>query len=749
MKIYRYHIHINGLVQGVGFRPFVYRIATELKLRGSVANNNDGVHIICHTSPSILQQLLHRIGNEAPAAASIESMHIQEEASTQETIPTGFSIANSSHEGHTTTRISPDIAICPQCLADRQKQPHRMTYPFTNCTNCGPRYTIIGQLPYDRPQTAMQPFAMCPTCRREYENPLDRRFHAQPIACNNCGPHYTARFGTTLIDDYTQLLQHTIETLSAGGVVALKGLGGYNLLCDAENERAVKRIRELKGRYSKPLAVMHPSIAAARCDTVINSQEEKMLSSWHRPIVLLKSRNNNTPWLNNGYRSLGVLLPYMAIHYDLFSSYKNLNKIVFTSCNATHTPIITDDAEAYQFCGKKVDGFISYNRDILNRIDDSVVHITHGKSLILRHSRGFTPEPTRIDTPCEGIWACGAQEIAQFAIGKGDSAILSPYIGALSYHENRINYHVTYQHYSRLFDFSPRLRVADLHPQYYTHHLPDDATPTLFMQHHHAHAVSGMAEHKLHHDVLALCIDGTGYGDDGRIWGGVLMRCNRTTYHVLRHLPFIATPNGDTTASRCWQSAAAWMNRYNITPPHAWVERIGERQIELYNRLSAGSNCIEWSSTGRLFDAVASITGITDTNRYSGEAPQLLEQAAHQARPTLLSLPELWSDKWTFLLQYICDSVTKRGSVATISATFHHAFATIWAEEIIAHAEAENLQEIILTGGAMQNKLLTHLLYKKLSDARLSVYLHSSVPCNDAGIAIGQLAYGAAMCQQP
>lgn len=431
----QYHIHVRGLVQGVGFRPCVYRLATEMGLRGYVDNSNDGVLIVLQSTCIQKEKFLKALIKSAPAVASIEHIETVQHRVSKEY--EGFYIAPSRSSGDEITRISPDIAICSDCLKDRKHQLHRMGYPFINCTHCGPRFSIIEKLPYDRAVTTMSSFGMCDTCREEYADVNDRRFHAQPIACNECGPHYALRDSEGNEDTvYIRIVSRISDVLSNGGVVALKSLGGYNLICDADNEQAVARIRELKGRYAKPLAVMYRDEREVMVDLNLSDEERKALNSWRRPIVLAEEKVHNAPWLNEGYRSLGVLLPYMAIHYDLFAEAPELRRIVVTSGNMGGRPIVIADEEAHDLFDSKVDSVVSYNRDIYNRVDDSVVQEYDGVCRPIRRSRGYTPEPLRNVQATEGILAVGAEQVSCFAIGKKEDILLGQYIGELSCREN-------------------------------------------------------------------------------------------------------------------------------------------------------------------------------------------------------------------------------------------------------------------------------------------------------------------------
>lgn len=746
MIYFYFHVHITGLVQGVGFRSFIYRLATEMSLCGNVSSSSDGVHIIYQTTVDVHIAFIRRIRLEAPPAAVIENITFRRR-SAEKYFVTSFSIGESYHLPTPNTRLCPDIAICENCLYERKSEPTHMGYPFSDCMDCGPRYTIVERLSYDRQNTAVQQLGMCAICLSECSHSADRRFHAQQTAYEQCRPHYTGQFATETVRNYPEMVTRTVRILASGGIMAIKGMGGYVLTCNADNAAALNKLRNAKGNYGKPLAVMYASVEVARNDVWIDSREEAELTSWRRPIVLLKTKMNESTLLNNGYRTLGVILPYMGIHYDILAHKEAPKRIVFTSCNTACQPIVSDDLEASNHWEKSVDGLISYDQKIVNRIDDSVVRIVSGKPLLLRRARGYVPEPIRIEEGCEGILACGAQEIGQFAIGRDREALLSPYIGSLDFYPNRRLYHDTFSRFCNLFNFKLQTIVADLNPQYYTHNLHFPQTEMLFMQHHHAHAVSCMVEKELYKETLALCLDGAGYGDDGRLWGGVLMRCDRRSYHILKHLPFIGIPDGDATARQTWRYAAAWIKRSRCTPPASWSIRIDRERLDDCNKTECGAQDIECSSAGRLFDAIASITGIADENRYSGEAPQLIEHAAMGGRVLRLPLPDDWETAWDSLFRAICRLVAKNTPTSDIAATFHHCFADIWAKTIIPLSKQLGIHEILLSGGCMQNKLLTELLYQKLSSAGLTVYRHSKIPCNDAGIAIGQMAHAAMLKQ--
>ncbi|WP_418439231.1 carbamoyltransferase HypF [Barnesiella intestinihominis] len=752
----QYHIHVRGLVQGVGFRPYVYRLATEMGLRGYVDNSNDGVFIVLQSTCIQKEKFLKALIKSAPEVASIE--HIETVQRRVSKKYESFDIAPSRSSGDEITRISPDIAICSDCLKDRKHQLHRMGYPFINCTHCGPRFSIIEKLPYDRAVTTMSSFGMCDTCREEYADVNDRRFHAQPIACNECGPHYTLRDSEGNEDTvYIRIVSRISDVLSNGGVVALKSLGGYNLICDADNEQAVARIRELKGRYAKPLAVMYRDEREVMVDLNLSDEERKALNSWRRPIVLAEEKVHNAPWLNEGYRSLGVLLPYMAIHYDLFTEAPELRRIVVTSGNMGGRPIVIADEEAHDLFDSKVDSVVSYNRDIYNRVDDSVVQEYDGVCRPIRRSRGYTPEPLRNVQATEGILAVGAEQVSCFAIGKKEDILLGQYIGELSCRENLSFFEESISHFSRMFRFEPRCVVCDLHPDYFATAWGERCAaerhiPVYRVQHHHAHAVAVMAEYALTGDVLALCLDGTGYGDDCTIWGGELIRCSRTEYRRLSHHLYLPMPGGDIAAREPWRMAVSLLYSLygeNMSLPDNFVKRVGEDRIKLVSRMIARRiNTPLSSGAGRLFDAVASLLGIADFNRYRSEAPQKLEQVANRSILKIYSFDKDNPLDFSWLVKAVLNDLQKGVPLSEIASAFHRTYAAMWCVELAKQAVRQKLSRVVLCGGVFQNKLLVDILMPMLRQLGLQPYLPASVPCNDAGIAVGQMAVTAAWIEQ-
>lgn len=744
--ISQYNIHIKGLVQGVGFRPFVYRLATDMHLHGYVDNRNDGVFVMIQATPSQKDDFVKGLTTHKPDVAEIETVTVLEKP-VSKPLP-DFFIAPSREVDNHITRISPDIAVCDECLQDLISQPHRIRYPFINCTHCGPRFSIINALPYDRPGTTMSVFRMCPECEAEYTDVRDRRFHAQPIACNHCGPHYHLfmKNGYETVD-YEEILSRMAAVLRQGGVVALKGLGGFNLICNAENEKAICRLREIKKRYKKPFAVMFPDVPTLSHYLNILPLEKEIVSSWRRPIVLLEEKQKIGTGINDGYKTVGAMLPYLPVHYHLFAS-SELKALVMTSGNRGDNPILTDNDAALSDLLREVDLFVEHNRDISNRVDDSIVQVVGEQPRIIRRSRGFTPEPLSLKFDTEGILALGAERVSMFALGKDKEIILSQYIGDLKNRETYLFYREALDKFCLLFRFTPRYLVCDAHPDYFSTQLALQLAqrfqiPLLRVQHHHAHAAAVMAEYGLTEDVIAVCLDGTGYGDDGCIWGGEIFRCNQSEYRRIAHLPYVPLPGGDAAAKSPWRMAVSYLKSIygsKADYPETFIERLGEshiRQIEML--IEKGVNTPLTSSTGRLFDAVASLLGICDENTYQAEAVALLEQIAENGISRCYPIN---SDN-PLDLRSLFDGILKdyrlSVPVSEIASVFHNTLSAMLLNIIIQKVKTERLTTVVLSGGVFQNKRLTNLLIKQLANRKISYYLSSRIPCNDGAIAVGQL----------
>lgn len=751
MKIH-YQILVKGLVQGVGFRPYVYRLATQMGLNGYVDNRNEGVSIVLQGSARQKDDFLSVLIAEQPDVADIQEISVSESAI--ETVMTGFGISPSVSGSMAITRVSPDIAVCEDCLADLRHQPHRIRYPFINCTHCGPRFSIIRDLPYDRPSTTMSEFIMCNTCRREYEDVNDRRFHAQPVACNHCGPHYTLTGAGVESDDYDTIVRLMDKCLSDGGIIALKGTGGYNLLCCARSRKAVARLRELKQRDAKPFAVMFPNREAIEKYLKVDESEWAMLNSWRRPIVLLHEVTRLNKLVNGPLNTIGALLPYLPVHYDLLSNHPD--GLVFTSGNLGDEPIITDDRTARNILLPMVDLLVCYNREIYNRVDDSVVQVAGGQPLLMRRSRGYAPEPLRVRFGAEGILAFGAEKVNSFALGKGEQLILSQYIGDLKNKETHDFYTETLERFGRLFRFDPAVLVCDTHPLYFSTrqaivHAERLGLPLLQVQHHHAHAAAVMAEYGLEGEVLAVCYDGTGLGDDGTSWGGEILQCGYSGFVRLDHLRCTPLPGGDRAAKEPWRMAVSYL--YTLSDGHpayptAFLSHTDPEKLNMMEQMMRKNiNSPLTSSVGRLFDAVSSLLGICDVNRYQAEASIRLEQRASDAvrlaYDTDASCPLDPADLFRCMMADLEQGVR----VSTIAARFHHTLAQMTLLSLSAQRDKTRLNRVVLCGGVFQNRRLLNSLSDRLRKAGFDVFIPSAIPCNDSGIAIGQAAIAAHLSQ--
>lgn len=747
MNLKYYEIEIRGLVQGVGFRPYVFNLATEMKLRGYVNNDSNGVNICLEATENNKDLFIQRLCMEKPAVSEIEEIIVRESES--HSAFQSFYIAASEETHLHITRVSPDIAVCDKCLADFKNQAHRINYPFVNCTHCGPRFSIIQSIPYDRPYTTMQAFEMCDTCRSEYTNTNDRRFHAQPIACNHCGPYYEICNNEQKVFGYNEIVRQAAKTLKQGGIVALKGIGGFNWLCDARNEDAIQRLRKLKHRYVKPFAIMCKSLDWAKEYQAVSQEEEAVLQSWRRPIVVLKEKVKISKEINGSLKTIGVMLPYLPIHIDLFDK-SGLDSLVLTSANRPGEPMIISNQQACEFILPVSDLYIQHNREIHNRVDDSVVRVIDGKNQLLRRSRGYTPEPFDLDISVEGGMAMGAEITGMFAIGKSNQIILSQYIGDLTHLESFEAYKETIGRLSSLFRFKPGYLVADKHPDYFSSRLAEEMgknlqIPVYKVQHHHAHAVSAMVEYNLSEECLAVTWDGTGYGDDGRIWGGELLRCDRTRYERVLHLPYVPLIGGDRAAKEPWRMALSYVWSVldeEASLPEEFTDRIGAGKINTMKRIvKSGINQIETSSAGRLFDAVSSLLGLCDQNSYQAEAAMKLEHLG-SIECDLNYYPIDLQNPWGLepLLRGVLSDIENKRNPAEIARCFHLTCVEMIAQALLRECQSTGISKVIFTGGVFQNKLLVELLNKRLKDELLTVYYPTKIPCNDGGVPVGQLA---------
>lgn len=741
-------ITIQGLVQGVGFRPFIYLLAKKMDIKGTVSNHNNGVIIHAALSQEECNIFTDRILKEHPQVATIHKIKVEEIENNSNF--ENFNIIKSSSDSEEITQVAPDIAICPDCLHDREIQEHRLSYPFINCTHCGPRFSIIRDLPYDRVNTTMSTFAMCPDCQKEYNNISDRRFHAQPIACNQCGPIYYTTYNNKEYKSYSEILSLTVQLINNGKVIAAKGIGGYHLICDATNEKSVKRLREIKYRDSKPFAVMFQNIEKAKEYTYINTPEKENLTSWRRPIVLLKQHKKLSSGINPGMSTLGCMLPYMPIHYDWFNQI-NSPALVITSGNLSELPIAITPKEAEGQFGGKAELILHHNRDIHNRVDDSVMHICGEQSCLIRRSRGYVPEPFFADINIEGLLAFGAEKVNTFALGKDNTIIQSQYIGDLKNWETLEFYKESLERFQHLFRFTPKQLVCDLHPDYMSSREAEkmalkDSLPLLKIQHHHAHAAACMLEYRLNEPVIAIIWDGTGLGDDNKVWGGEFFLCDRKEYKRLSHLEYIPMPGGDKASEEPWRMAVSYLHHFGLRIPKDFIGRIGETKVNtLIAMIEKGINTPYTSGAGRLFDAFASILGLCDISTRQAEAPVLLEQAAidnfEDRYPIDISKNPVTTDT---LFKGVLNDLQKNTDIRLITAKIHNTLAYLILEKSKQYLKETNTTKVIISGGCFQNKRLTEQLQILFSEEEIPLYIPSKIPCNDSGIAVGQITIAAA-----
>jgi len=740
-------ITIQGLVQGVGFRPFIYLLAKDMDIKGTVSNHNNGVIIYAALSRKKCILFTDRIRKECPQVASIHKIEIENIKHNFDF--KDFEIIKSSSKSEEVTPVAPDIAVCTDCLKDRDVQPHRLSYPFINCTHCGPRFSIIRDLPYDRASTTMSEFVICPDCRNEYGDIYDRRFHAQPIACNNCGPVYYTRYNNVEHKDYNEILFLTTHLINKGEVIAAKGIGGYHLICDATNEKAVNRLREIKHRDTKPFAVMFPNPDAVKEYACVNKTEEENLSSWRRPIVLLKQYKKLATGINLGMNTLGCMLPYMPIHYDWFDNI-DTPAMVMTSGNLSELPITITPEEAELQFGDKVALILHHNREIHNRVDDSVMHICGEQPCLIRRSRGYVPEPFFADIDTEGLLAFGAEKVNTFALGKGDTILQSQYIGDLKNWETLEFYKESLERFRHLFRFMPRQLICDLHPDYMSSREAEEMSakenlPLLKIQHHHAHAAACMLEYGIHEPVIAVIWDGTGLGDDNKAWGGEFFLCDRKDYKRLSYLEYVPMPGGDKASDEPWRMAVAYLHHSGLPLPESFVNRIGKSKIEtLITMIDKGINCPYTSGAGRLFDALASLLGLCDISTRQAEAPIVLEQTANdnfEERYVIDISENIVSTR--SLLEGVLNDLNKDIEIGLIAAKIHNTLAHLILEKSKQLLKETNTTKVVISGGCFQNKRLTEQLQKLFVQENIPLYIPSRIPCNDSGIAVGQIAIAA------
>lgn len=732
------------MVQGVGFRPFVYRLARQYGLKGWVVNGTDGVTIKVEGLSAVMQSFIEDLRYKAPVVSQIEEITVDQD------FPEGlgeFLIMASQDLTDETSEISPDIAVCSDCMDDLTHQPHRFYYPFINCTNCGPRFSIVKDFPYDRARTTMVPFTMCAKCKHEYSDMLDRRFHAQPVACNDCGPYYTMHIDGIETTDFGQLLEKAAMLVKIGQVVAIKGSGGFHLMCNALDEAAVNKLRKLKKREGKPFAVMFRDIKSLKEYAEVSEAEETALTSWKRPVVILKNLKSLASGVTLDLNTLGAFLPYMPVHYLLFERL-DIPALVLTSGNIAEEPIIIDNDEAIKVFSDITGAVITYNRDIFNRSDDSVVRIISGKERVQRRSRGYTPVPVRLAFNVDTILATGAELSNCFCLGKGTRAYLSQHIGDLKNHETFSFYEETQLRFQKLFRVRPTIIATDLHPDYLsTRYARKTGLRTIGVQHHHAHIASCMAENGINEKVIGLAFDGTGYGTDGHTWGSEFLVCDYNGFERYTHFDYMPMPGGDRVSEEPWRMGLAVLFQTfgkelaNLDLP--LLRSYPAKSRTIYEAIEKGINCPLSSGAGRLFDAVAAITGVCIDSRFHAEAPMRLESVII---PNIHDFYEYQigdTISFTPAIRQLCDDMAGGTEAGIVAARFHNTIAEASLHAVLKIEQKTGIHKVVLSGGTFQNKYLLESLESKLLKNNFAVYTHQKVPCNDGGLALGQLAVAA------
>lgn len=759
----RRRISIQGIVQGVGFRPFVYGQALHWQLMGFVLNDSRGVTIEVEGAARELDAFQRALLDELPPLARIDSL-------TVEAIPfcgdQRFVITHSQASSERSALISPDTGICDDCLRELfDPADRRYLYPFINCTNCGPRFTIVQDVPYDRDKTTMRVFPMCPACQAEYEDPLNRRFHAQPNACPACGPQ-AAFTGWCGDEDASDAIATAAQQLAAGAILAVKGLGGYHLACDALNDEAVMLLRRRKHREARPFALMVPDVETARQLCEVSDAEARLLASRHRPIVLLRhSGVEVAPGVAPGYDTLGIMLPYTPLHYVLFHAFARLAVqgrpvvLVMTSGNLSDEPIAYRDEDAARRLAAIADGMLAHDRDIHMRCDDSVLHVVASEAQFMRRSRGYAPEPIPLafNLPAP-LLACGAHLKNTFCLGKDRRAFVSHHIGDLENMETLISFREGIEHFQRLFDIVPSAIAYDLHPEYLAtkYALDTDIPRKIGVQHHHAHIASVLAEHGLNGPVIGVAADGTGYGTDGAIWGCEVMIADLKDFKRTAHLAYVPLPGGDQAVRQPWRVAAVYLQRaygdafLDLDIP--CVRQLDRAKWRTLSQMLAKSiNSPPTSSLGRLFDAVAALIGLRGEVAYEGQAAIELEiQAARADESGVTAYPFAIENTSPAqfdvrpMIQAIVRDIEQGETIPRIARRFHVTIVKALVEACCLAREQSGLYVVALSGGVFQNRLLLEQLITRLREQDFDVYTNRRVPPNDGGISLGQIAVAAA-----
>jgi len=751
-------LEISGIVQGVGFRPFVFTLAHSLGIRGYVANTSGGVEIHLEGEGGSLKAFERDLTAKAPPLAlitGIRRMHPEPGGYTD------FTIRSSSRSSRPRTLISPDVSVCKECLAEvRDPGDRRFGYPFTNCTNCGPRYTIVSGIPYDRPLTSMHRFQMCRPCSEEYHDPDNRRFHAQPNACPGCGPRVSLLGPDRREISAADPIAEAASLLREGRVVAVKGLGGFHLAADAENEEAVTRLRERKRREEKPLAVMSPDLERVRLYADPSPEEEALLMSSRRPIVLVPKRDPRplARAVAPGSVTFGVLLPYTPLHHLLLAH--GFTALVMTSANLTEEPICIRNEEALSRLEGIADAFLMHDREILQRCDDSVVRAVDGRTRMIRRSRGYVPAPVFLSRPVSPVLACGAALKNTFCLAEGNNAFLSQHVGDLENLEAYTFFCETVDLLRKILEIDPEIAAHDLHPDYLStgYAAGLEGVEKVGVQHHHAHVVSCMAEHGLEGPVIGVSADGTGLGTDGNIWGGEVLVAELHAFTRFAYLEYVRMPGGDAAIRNPWRMAASYLLQVLGEGSLDFLARVwpdvphGELEI-VRTLVRRGVHSPLTSSLGRLFDGVAALCGIRSSVAYEGQAAMELEAAADDREAGGY---ETDLDGSGFpvaapvagIVRGVVRDLESGAPVSVVSARFHNAVVSLFQRLCECARTETGINTVVLSGGVFQNARLPTRLPDALQRQGFRVFIHEKVPANDGGICLGQAVAASEMMRR-
>lgn len=757
----RTEITVLGTVQGVGFRPFVYRLARQCHLVGSILNSDQGVFIELEGNKASIQIFTDTLRITPPPLAQISSL--KQTKSTKLKGFTEFTILQSTSTRKSRATIPPDIATCLDCTHDiADPENRRYQYPFTNCTNCGPRFSIVTSIPYDRPSTSMKEFPLCAACAAEYSDPENRRFHAQPNACEQCGPalSYHNSTGEELMAN--SALQAVAQDLKQGKIVAMRGLGGFHLVVDARSDTAIKRLRIRKGRKAKPLAVMSADLEEADSFCHISDEDRAILQDVEHPIVLLPYSNKNelAPSLAANISEVGLMLPYTPLHQLLFLQKTCPQTLVMTSGNRSGAPIFTSNSAALEGLKDIADSFLLHNRDIITRVDDSVLRRTPRGVQILRRARGYVPSTTTLAATFPDILACGAGLKSTFCLTRGREGFISQHIGDLFNLESLDFYKESIYHFKTLLQVEPEAVVCDLHPDYLSsHYAVKSGLPLYKVQHHHAHAAAVLVEHGIEQKVLALILDGSGLGDDNTLWGGEVLVADCKQYTRVGSLAPMLLPGGDAAVESPWRMALSLLFH---AAPEAGVGSFlpsvdADKQNSVWRLMEQGFNCPLTTSCGRLFDGIAALLGICLESSYEGQAAMEMESLAQQAtqnRPlagllanvngsaTISMENERLVLQQKEFIQRVLNQLQAGSNPAEIALDFHLYLIRSLSTLLCTLGKQTGIKTVVLSGGCMQNMLLQNGLFILLEQEGYTVYTGAKIPVNDGGIALGQAVIG-------